>query len=259
MTPTKEEIIEKAVEIYMKEEWQNGSKSTITPTERELKEGGYFQTARQVLMCSNPYRIVIEKESKSTIDITKDWLSLVDFNQLLRNGGLILGSSGTGKSDLGMYVAEGLQQRGVTVYVVDSSQSWLNQSNIGFAIQVPTNLRAKVYNLSTIYDTSLLSVRDQKVFVEDLIGILYEYAARNPQSRSWKVLVLEEAQLIYYQGSLRSHRLPFSKQLLTVGRNFGLRYLAISQFSSEVDKLLVKMSGQRWFGWTWEKNDREYL
>ena len=46
---------------------------------------------------------------------------------------------------------------------------------------------------------------------------------------------------------------------VTQGGNFGIRFIAITQFASMVDKLLVKMAQQRYFGRTSEYNDLRYI
>jgi hypothetical protein len=43
--------------------------------------------------------------------------------------------------------------------------------------------------------------------------------------------------------------------LLTQGANFNIRFIAITQFASMVDKLVVKLAQQRYCGRTSEKND----
>lgn len=48
-------------------------------------------------------------------------------------------------------------------------------------------------------------------------------------------------------------------RLITQGANFGIRFIAITQFSSMIDKLLPKMAQQRYIGKTSEPNDLAYL
>jgi hypothetical protein len=47
--------------------------------------------------------------------------------------------------------------------------------------------------------------------------------------------------------------------LVTVGANYNLRFGLITQFPAMVDKAPVKISQQRYFGWTTEKNDLDYI
>ena len=47
--------------------------------------------------------------------------------------------------------------------------------------------------------------------------------------------------------------------VVTVGANYQLRFGLITQFPAMVDKTPVKIAQQRFLGWTWEKNDVDYL
>jgi len=67
--PTKEEILEKAIEIFQAEMISAGLKP-ITPTEEELKEGNYFETARLEIMSGvksqlEEYLAHLEEEAES--------------------------------------------------------------------------------------------------------------------------------------------------------------------------------------------------
>jgi hypothetical protein len=46
---------------------------------------------------------------------------------------------------------------------------------------------------------------------------------------------------------------------VTVGANFNLRFGAITQFPAMLDKALVKITQQRYFGFTTENNDLNYV
>lgn len=259
-TPTKTEIIEKALELWHKENMIHGTKTVINPTVEELKEGGYYQTAQQILMCSNPYKIVIEqrKSEKKEIETSKFQF---DLEQLLRSGAFICGQSGTGKSDLAMYVADRLMQKGIIVYAVDPSQHWLECSNVPQAATVENaSQTVTIQHVSTVYDTSRLYVSEQRRFIEKFVETLYQFQIRQPKElRKWRIVVLEESQLVYPNGSFRSDKKSSSLQLVSVGRNFKLRFIAVTPFSANIDKYLVKMTSQRWFGSTSELNDLKYL
>jgi DNA helicase HerA-like ATPase len=72
-------------------------------------------------------------------------------------------------------------------------------------------------------------------------------------------VVFEECQTYIPNGCLRSlKKYGAVLNLVTTGANFGLRFDLITQFASMVDKTLVKMCQQRYFGWSHEKNDISY-
>ena len=71
--------------------------------------------------------------------------------------------------------------------------------------------------------------------------------------------MFEDAQLYLPNHGLRANVYQEVMRLVTTGRNFNIRYGLITQFPSMVDKTCVKMTKQRYFGWTNEKNDITYL
>jgi hypothetical protein len=77
-------------------------------------------------------------------------------------------------------------------------------------------------------------------------------------------IVFEEAQTYLPNGALRLATRRSSPcegvlDIVTVGANYGLRFGLLTQFPAMVDKAPVKITQQRYFGWTWEKNDVQYL
>lgn len=77
-------------------------------------------------------------------------------------------------------------------------------------------------------------------------------------------IVFEECQSYLPNGSFRLsiRRNPIFEHVLdivTVGANYGVRFGLITQFASMVDKAPVKIAMQRYFGWTLEKNDTQYI
>jgi DNA helicase HerA-like ATPase len=51
----------------------------------------------------------------------------------------------------------------------------------------------------------------------------------------------------------------YAIELVTNGRNFKVRYGTITQFPTMIDRLLIKMTKQRYFGWTNEPDDIRYI
>ena len=83
--------------------------------------------------------------------------------------------------------------------------------------------------------------------------------ARSEQQRPKIMVVFEECHTPMPNHALRSKHYAETVRLITQGGNFGIRFVAITQFSSMVDKLVVKMAQQRYIGKTSEPNDLNYL
>jgi hypothetical protein len=73
------------------------------------------------------------------------------------------------------------------------------------------------------------------------------------------MLIFEEAQTYLPNGCTRSHKYSDITDFVTVGGNYGLSFGAISQFSASVDKAIVKLAQQRFFGLTTVDNDKRYV
>jgi hypothetical protein len=256
-TPRKSEILEKAVELWFNEQWQNGLRTSIVPTEQELAEGGYVASARSMLM-RNKYRSEVEN---------KDYLEDVeglrfDVKEAMQTGVFCSGTSGSGKTNLMFHVADRLMQKGVTVYVVDPSQVWEKGSNVPNVLRVTFPMRVSWQGgkpeHSTVFDVSRLTFPQRMQFANLLCKTLLDKAKASEYDPETFV-IFEECQLYFYQGSMRSLKQSDAIELVTNGRNYNIRYGIITQFPSMIDKLLIKMTKQKYFGWTNEKNDVEYI
>jgi hypothetical protein len=253
-TPLKSEILAKAIELFHDERVRCGDPSfAITPTEQELTENGFIQTAKSTLM-RDQYRSQIE--SKDYMENLEDF----QFNvfEALQNGIYTVGSRGCGKSDLNMYVAQKLMKDGVIVLVFDPSMDWLKRSSILKYVSVKPYMAITIPNESMIYDLSLLTLSQQREFVERFNRALVEYQISNVKEQ-WYFNIYEEAHTYFYQGSMRSKAMQYTVRALTQGRNFRISMALVTQFSSMVDKDTMKFMVQRFFGVSNEPNDVEYL
>lgn len=258
-TPERRQIYEEAKRLWFQHEARSGNLAVINPTYGELLESGFISVAQSNLMSNLPSNVVvIEKKSKSKREMKATQFE-VNIGEALKSGIYTCGTTGSGKSDVAMYIAD-LLKPVATIYVVDPSQDWINRSNIPNVITVPQNLRTKVYDAHTIYDTSRLRRPDKRAFAETLTQTLMDYAVNQPQDqRKNRFVIFEEAQLIFPEGSFRGRKYNACVELVSMGRNYGLRFMAITPFSANVDKMLVKITKQRYFGWSNEKNDLKYL
>jgi hypothetical protein len=260
-TPRKQQIYEEATRLYVQHELRNGNTCPNTPEYSELLESGFISLAQSNLM-STPETLYgltsLETEKTQLLET-----SHLHFNveELLASGCFISGQSGCGKSDLAMYVADKLMEQGVVVYCIDPSQDWMARSNVPHAVTIErASQPITIPEQSTIFDTSRLYVSEQRRFIEAFAERLYRFQLEQPRERrKWRTCVFEECQLVYPNGSFRSHKKSASLQLVSVGRNFKLRFIAVTPFAANVDKYPIKMAAQRFFGSTSEHNDLRYL
>lgn len=272
-TPSKQDIIEKAFELHHK----RNRVSNITPELEELKESGTYEEAKRELMRNDhSYRDYIEQQArelgliddKVLVKQTKPMPFTVDLDELMETGLVVTGSSGSGKTFLGFTVVDRLMNNYIIIYVIDPSQKWrLSSVPNRLTITYPMALTfqdgnakgGKPIRNGTVFDVSFLTYPQRVEFTETFCKWLMD-ARKKSHRRPRTVVVFEESQLYFYQGSMRSlKRQSNAVELITNGRNFNIRFIAITQFPSMVDKLLIKTTRQRFFGWTSEKNDREYI
>ena len=253
-TPNRKTIIEKAIELFHDERARNNDPSfDITPTEQELKENGFIQTARSMLM-RDCHKADVESEF---IDYPNEFN--VDIAMLFESNALILGSRHTGKSDLAMMIADKCMEKDAVVVVFDPSLDWIARSSIKQYLKVEPYAVLEVPKKSIVYDISLCSPQEQHKILENFSKKLFEYQAQI-QERKQYLVILEEAHTYFYQGCMRSKSLMNAVKLISVGRNIQIATLLLSQFSSVLDKYLIKHNtSQIWLGYTREPNDIRYL
>lgn len=250
-TPTKAEILARAKELYAQDCFRNGCSelSDVNPEYDELAESGYLSLARSMLM-RDSHRSAIE--SKDYVDFPQEFD--VDLQELYQSNGLVLGSRGTGKSDLGMMICDRALQNDVLCYVIDPSKDWITRGPIPNYTE-----KLAVTEKSTVFDVSLMSPNEQRKAVEIFCKSLFESQV-SKEDRTQVLVIFEESHTYFYQGSMRSKNMANCVRLLSVGRNFDCACLLISQFPSMLDKFAIKHStSQMWFGYSREPNDVEYL
>lgn len=253
-TPTRSEIVEKAKELYIANEWKNGNIDPNNPEYEELSESGYIAEAKSMLMTDMNRAMV---ESDFVGDIPEDFK--VDLQELYEGNALVLGSRHSGKSDVAMMICERAMKENTIIVCFDPSLDWIQRSSISQYMKVKPDTDLSIPNESMIYDVSLLSPNQQQKIVERFSKELFESQAQT-KNRKQYLIVFEEAHTYFYQGSMRSKKCQNSVRLLSVGRNVDVCCLLISQFASMLDKFTIKHSmSQAYFGYTREPNDLKYL
>ena len=256
-TPRKEDVIRKAKEIWFNDQWRDGIMNPNNPEISELKECGAWSQAVSELM-RDSYRAEIENHDYPIPNEFHNGL-LFDWQEAMQTGVITTGSSNSGKTYLNWHIAKRLMEQSVTVYVIDPSQKW----NWMPKITIQEGMRVKFKDgISTVFDVSFLTY-PQRIECANKTSKALLDARKRSQHDPPTFVIFEEGQLYVPEGSLRPSRkhnvCNDVIELITNGRNYNIRFGIITQFPSEVDKLLVKMCKQRYFGWSNEKNDIQYI
>jgi energy-coupling factor transporter ATP-binding protein EcfA2 len=250
MMPNKSMILEKAIELFHIDRTRANEPSfDITPTETELKENGYFAQAVSQLLRDNTSHAVQEWQDYA---ITEQTEFSFDLDLAIQQGIFVSGGRGCGKSSLTKTIVNRLLKRGYVIRVFDNSQTWRNSSVPNLAVIEPYTTFKPEYNLSYVMDTSLMSIKEQKEFIENLVSKEFIKTAKlSEKERNWRIYVFEECELL-----LGTHEK--SKELLklcAVGRNFKMSYIAIAQRFQMVSTNMISLCGQIFLGQCHEQND----
>jgi hypothetical protein len=258
----------KALEIFQYDNARYGSGSFITPTESELKESGTWSEAVSELMLDRSrheseqwqcYDKAIEKlGEKSEIEDIKQTIPF-DVKEAIASGFYCCGTRQlSGKTNLAKILVSKLIGYGVNVYVIDPSLAWLGNSPIRNVIQIPKGSGSFSMELrSTVFDVSRLGYAERFAFVRNFCKILTD-GHLNGYSAP-EMVVFEECHSYLPNGCTRSKKYSDIVDFVTIGGNYNLSFAAITQFSASVDKAIVKLAQQRYFGLTSEDNDKRYV
>jgi hypothetical protein len=255
-TPTKSEIIKKAVEMWRVDQFKSGSMqlAQLNPEVEELREGGYLSAAQSELMMSLKRKHAEYKEYAEHMKNFTDFQ--FDIKEAMQTTTFISGSRGVGKSDIAMQIVDQLSNDGVICIAFDSSLDWLKRSSIAQYITVKPYTDLQIPEQNTIINMSMLTPNEQQRTIETFCKKLFESQINNITNRYY--LIFEESQLYFPLNSIRAKRYQNSARVLTVGRNFGISLCAISQFPALCDKELIKNAQQIYVGCTSEPNTLAY-
>lgn len=185
-----------------------------------------------------------------------------DVDLAIDSGFYISGTSQSGKTNFVKLLVQKLIGHGIACYVLDPSKAWTHDSPIHDVLKVDTGISRYAWNGSTVFDISALNAKHKVLFVNQLCKDIYEMHVDGYTEKEF--IIFEEAQSYIPSGSLRlavrrSSPCESVLDVITCGANYGLRFGLITQFPALVDKAPVKITQQRYFGWTWEKNDIAYV
>jgi len=255
-TPNRKAIIEKATELYYRDMAKSGIENFNSPELSELSESGYLSSAKSSLMhnleTKNGEWIHNGSELENSDDLK------FDLNEAMKSGVIVSGTTGTGKSDVGMYLTDELMKEGIIVVCFDSSQDWQKRSSIPQYQTLTIPHIDTVPENSVIFDISRLSVQGRQNLIESFSETLYRCQSMNP-SRKQYFLVFEEGSSYFREGFMRGKRFSNTAMLMSEGRNYGVRFMVITQFFASIDKMSMRYMRQRYFGSTNEPRDVEYI
>ena len=250
-TPNKQQIIERATELFFQHEYKNGNRTSINPTESELRESGFISVAVSELMRSESfeYKAYLAEERtqcKTCLDhnISEGRLP-IDLEECKRSNILISGTNQTGKSLTAMSIADRLMREGWQIIAFDTCGHWKRKSSIPH-VQVIKSMDDKfVLNdgESVIFDVALLKLRNQKEYVENFLENLWLYRVVT-LPKQWCMLVFEEFQLCArnLRGDLSQNLL----RIMSVGANYKVRSLGITPDLSLIDTAFIRLAQQRY-------------
>lgn len=191
-TPKRAEILEKALELYAKDQYRNGCEqlAEITPEYSELAESGYISTAMSELMRDNPSHAVQEWQDYDAETENLEGFKF-DTREAMNTTTFISGSRGTGKSDTAMYAVDQLKNEGIICVAFDSSLDWIRRSSISRYVTLRPYSILEVPMESTIFDISLLTPMEQQKIVEHFSEKLFTYQLN---SNKKYYIIFEECQ-----------------------------------------------------------------
>jgi hypothetical protein len=257
--PNKQEIMQKARELYARDCYKRGCPdlANVNPEDYELAQNGFTAVARSELMrdtskAENSHWSGYNENLENSDDLK------FNLEEAMKSGVLVSGTTGTGKSDVGMYLTDQLMNEGIIVVVFDSSQDWQKRSSIARYQTLAIPHIDTVPERSVIFDISRLSVEQRQKLIENFSQTLYQRQAMNPSRRQY-FLIFEEGSSYFREGFMRGKRFSNTAMLMSEGRNYGVRFMVITQFFASIDKMSMRYMRQRYFGYTDELNDVSYV
>ena len=259
MLPNKQQIQEKALELWHQHQFKNGDPSfAITPTLAELRENGFLSLAQSELMRDNAraqseeWVGYNEHVAKYDSSLTYNFGIPFDIEEQEDSNNLITGANKTGKSRLACGIASVLQTFDWKIRVFDNVGIWKKISDIPVFYMITKRNYDKeekewVYpfpETSMIFDMSLLKPIMQKKFVDSVLEKLWNKQVKN--GSRWTLIILEEFQL--YGRNIRGSAAQNILRIMSAGRNHKIRVLAITVDLALIDTVFIRLCSQRYYG-----------
>jgi len=159
----------------------------------------------------------------------------------------ICGGSKTGKTNNAMNIARTLMGGNVILFIIDPTKVWVENFHL---IKNKVSIkRAELpsidWNAHHIFDTSKLDAEDQRNFIEQFCRALMRAAV--PKKSLKRMVIIEECHTPIPLMSTRSKQKANTLRLLTQGRHFRIQHMAITQFPTTCDDILIKLAEHRYF------------
>jgi len=245
LTPTKQQIEAKALELWMQDRLRReGAEAlAINPTEFELAEEGFIIAAQHSLM-RNPVNnwVTQEKPKTQVYPFAFDWVEAEKSNIL------ISGTNSTGKSRLAAKLANILKTLGWQIICFDNSSVWKKISDLPICIEIDESENFYevpiIEGKSVVYDISQLIPTQQKELVDFVLLDLWNN--RDNDNFSWVMVILEEFEL--YGRTTRGNIAQNIFRIMHAGRNRQIRTLAVTTDLALIDASFIRLCGLRYHG-----------
>lgn len=244
-TPKKKEIVERAKELFFQNEWKNGNRTWLNPSEQELRESGFISLAISQLMRNLETE---HSEYLHNLDTTQNMIRdkheiPIDLEECKKSNILISGTNQQGKSLCAMAISDRLVREGWQVLIFDNVGHWKRKSSIPNSFVVKDeDCRLNAVD-SIVFDLSLLKLRDQKSVIEKFLEKLWIFKVVSRNDR-WVFCVFEEFQL--YARNIRGELSQNLLRMMSVGANWGIRCLGITPDLSLIDPCFIRLCQQRY-------------
>jgi hypothetical protein len=178
----------------------------------------------------------------------------------MQSGAFVCGCrQAAGKTNLSKLICQHLLDNGIILHILDSSRAW-DEFPVP-VIRMPGDYTSVEANFaaSQTFDMAELTHAQREAVANQVCGIIYRHHVQDGCATP-EAVIFEEAQTYFYNGCSRTKtNYNPAMDYLTIGGNFNLSFLMITQFPALVDKTFVKAAQQRYFGLSTEKNDTSYI
>lgn len=244
-TPRKAEIVEKATELFHNDQWQKGIRNAVNPTLEELRESGWLSLAQSQLMrnLENEHSEYLHNLDTMQNMIRDKHETPIDLKECKRSNILISGTNQQGKSLCAMSISDLLMRNDWQVIAFDSVGIWRHKSTIPNYVSVTDKDQNVFFAKSSIYDLSMLKLKNQKHFVERFLEELWLLRVISKTDK-WLLVIFEEFQMM--AKNLRGELSQNILRIMSVGANHNVRCLGITPDLSLIDCAFIRLSQQRY-------------
>jgi hypothetical protein len=251
VTPKKEQIIERAKELWHNDRVKNGDPSfDIEPELSELRESGWLSVAQSELMQSEGYLYDAELEASRKTYLEHAYKPNMgkyplDLKECKKSNVLISGTNQQGKSLLAMAISDLLMANNWQIIVFDNVGHWREKSSIrnSYVVKKRKDRIALKIGESIVLDISLMIPKNQRRFVSQILRQLWDFRILQKPSK-WLMIVFEELQL--YARNVRGNDAQNILRIMSVGANHKVRCLGISPDLSLIDCAFIRLCQQRY-------------